>query len=75
MSEDEMDGWHHRWNGHELEQISGDGEGQRSLVGYSQWGHKESDLPEDTHRTYNVVLVSNVQQSVQFYSFSNYFPS
>ena len=49
--------------------------GQRSLVGYSQWGHKESDLPEDTHRTYNVVLVSNVQQSVQLYSFSNYFPS
>ena len=27
VSEDEMAGWHHRCNGHELGQISGDGEG------------------------------------------------
>ena len=26
-TEDEMDGWHHRFNGHELGQTSGDGEG------------------------------------------------
>ena len=29
VSEDEMVGWHHRCNGHELGQTSGDGEGQR----------------------------------------------
>ena len=31
-SEDEVAGWHHRCNGHELGQTLGDGEGQRSLV-------------------------------------------
>ena len=36
-----MVGWHHRFNGHELEQTPGDSEGQGSLVCYSPWGHKE----------------------------------
>ena len=31
-SEDEMAGWHHRCNGHELGQTSGDGEGQGGLA-------------------------------------------
>ena len=26
MTEDEMDGWHHRFNGHEFEQALKDGE-------------------------------------------------
>ena len=41
VTEHEMVGWHHRFNGHEFEQILGDGEGQGSLVCYSSWGHKE----------------------------------
>ena len=44
MTEDEMFGWHHRLNGHELEQTVWDGEGQRSLVCCSPWIHKESDI-------------------------------
>ena len=32
--------------GHEFEQDLGDGEGQGSLVCYSPWGHKESDMTE-----------------------------
>ena len=32
MTEDEMVGWHHWLNGHELEQFPGDGEGQGNLV-------------------------------------------
>ena len=32
MTEDEMVGWHHRFNGHEFEQTLGDSEGQGSLV-------------------------------------------
>ena len=36
-SEDEMAGWHHQCNGHELEQTSGDGEGQRGLLCCSPW--------------------------------------
>ena len=37
-------GWHHRFNGHELGQTLGDGEGQGSLECCSPWGHKESDI-------------------------------
>ena len=42
--EDEMVGWHHQLNGYEFEQALGDGEGQRSLVCCSPWGHKELDM-------------------------------
>ena len=45
-TEDEMIGWHHQLNGHEFEQTPGDSEGQGSLVCYSPWGHKESDMTE-----------------------------
>jgi len=38
VSEDEMSGWHHECNGHELRQTSGDGEGQGGLVHCSPWG-------------------------------------
>ena len=44
MTEDEMDGWYRGLNGHEFEPTLGDGEGQRSLVCCSSWGHKESDM-------------------------------
>ena len=32
MTEDEMVGWHHRFNGHEFEQTPGDSKGQGSLM-------------------------------------------
>ena len=44
VTEDEMVGWHHRLNGHELEQTLGDSEGQGNLKCCSPWGHKESDM-------------------------------
>ena len=40
-----MTGWHHQCNGHELRQISGDGEGQGGLACCSPWGREESDTP------------------------------
>ena len=43
MTEDEMVVWHHRLSGHEPEQTPGDSEGQRNLVCYSPWDHKELD--------------------------------
>ena len=46
MTEDEMVGWHHRLDGHELEQAPGDGKGQGILACCSPWGHKESDTTE-----------------------------
>ena len=38
-----MVGWNEPFNGHELEQTPGDGEGQGSLVCFSPRGRKESD--------------------------------
>ena len=40
--EDEMVGWHHRFNAHEFEPAPGDGEGQGSLVCCSPSGRKAS---------------------------------
>ena len=45
-TEDEMVGWHHPLNGHELEYTLGVGDGQGSLVCCSRWGLKESDKSE-----------------------------
>ena len=41
---DEMVGWHHQFNGHELGQTPGDGEEQGGLACSSPWGQKESDM-------------------------------
>ena len=46
MTEDGIVGWHHRLNGHESEQASGDSEGQGGLACCSPWDHKESDMTE-----------------------------
>ena len=46
MTEDEMVGWHQRFNGHEFEQALGVGDGQGSLACCSAWGRKETDMTE-----------------------------
>ena len=46
MTKDEMVAWHHRLNGHEIEQALGVGDGQGSLGCGSQLGGKESDTTE-----------------------------
>ena len=43
---DEMVRWHHWLSRREFEQTLGDGEGQGSLVCYSSWGCKQSDMTE-----------------------------
>ena len=40
MTEDEMVGWHHQFDGHESEQALGVGDAQGSLVCCSLWGRK-----------------------------------
>ena len=45
MAEDEMVGWHHQLNEHNIFSPR-DGEGQGSLVCCTPWGHKESDTTE-----------------------------
>ena len=51
-TEDEMIGWHNRFNGHEFEQSPGDSEGQWSLVCCSPWGCKELDSTERLNNNY-----------------------
>ena len=51
MTEHEMVGWHHRFYGHEFEQAPGVGDGQGSLMCCSPWGHKESDMTEQLHKS------------------------
>ena len=46
-TEDEMVGWHHRLNGHELEKTPGGSAGQGSLACYSPWGLKEWGMTSD----------------------------
>ena len=43
VAQDEMVRWHHRFNGHELGQTSGDSEGQGGLACCSTWSSKELD--------------------------------
>ena len=52
-----MAGWHHRCNGHELGQTSGDGERQGGLACYSPWGCKESDTTGQLNNNNNNIFV------------------
>ena len=53
VTKDELVGWHHWFNGHELGQTPGDSEGQGSLACCSPWVWAESDT---TWRLNNHVL-------------------
>ena len=46
MTEDEMLGWCHQFNGHKFEHTPRDSEGQESLACSSPWGRKEWDVTE-----------------------------
>ena len=46
VTEDEMVGWHHRFNRHGFEQAPGVGDGQGGLACCSPWGGKELDTTE-----------------------------
>ena len=46
MTETKVVGWHHQFDGHELEQALGVGDGQGSLASCSPWGCKDSDMTE-----------------------------
>ena len=48
MTENEMVGWHHQLNGHELDMswAPGVGDGQGGLACCSSWGRKVLDMAE-----------------------------
>ena len=60
-TENEMVGWHHQLNGHQLEQAPGDGEGQGSLACCSPRSHKESDTTEQlkNNNKNNIYVLGN----------------
>ena len=49
MTEDEMVEWHHRCNGHEFEQASGIGDGQRRLEKRKGATGDKPKTPSDIH--------------------------
>ena len=51
-----MAGWHRWYNGHELGQTPGEGEGQGGLACCSPWGHKRSDTTGRLNTTTSVVI-------------------
>ena len=51
-----MVGWHHQLNGHEFEQVPGDGEGQGSLACCSPWGCKEWDMTQQLNNNSLVIM-------------------
>ena len=61
-TEDEMVGWHHRVNAHELEQFPRDGEGQGSLACCSPWSCKELDT---TYQVNNIYMPGTVEELVR----------
>ena len=56
MTDDEMVGWHHGFNGHEFEHTLGDGGGQGSLACCSPWDCKESDTTEQLNNGKDDIL-------------------
>ena len=53
-----MVAWQHQFNGRELGQTLGDGEGQGNLVCCSPWGRKESDTTERVNSSNNMYKMS-----------------
>ena len=51
MTEDEMVGWHHRFNGHGFGWTPGVGDAQGGLACCGSWGQKESDTIEQLNWT------------------------
>ena len=58
-TEDEMVGWHHRFDGHEFEQALGVDEGQGSLACCSPWGREELDMLNDWTDNYRIKWLKN----------------
>ena len=45
--------------------LPGEFHGQRNLVGYSSWGHKESDTTEPLTQIYYIVLIKFKMSSIK----------
>ena len=57
MTEDEMVGWHHQYNGHGFGWTPGVGDGQGGLACCGSWGRKESDTTEQFHFIFSLSCI------------------
>ena len=64
-TEDELVGWHYRFNEHEFEQTSGDSEGQGSLACCNPWVHKESDTAGQLNSSIYLSIKSEIKEKLQ----------
>ena len=77
-TEDEMVGWHHQLNGHELGKTLRDGEGQGSLECYSWWGLEELDTTwylNDSNNNIILILPPTLYEFVLFHTLSAFVKS
>ena len=74
-TEDEKVGWHHRFNGQELEQTLGVGEEWRVLAFCSSWGHKESETTWqlDNNIVGGLMRLSQTEPLEQGKAYSNHY--
>ena len=72
VTEDEMVGWHHELNGHELEQTPGDSEGQGSLGCCSPWGSQrvEHDWTTEQQQLLEEEVFKMLSPEAHIHSFS-----
>ena len=59
-----MVGWYHGFNGHELGQAPGDGEGQESLACCSPWDCEEVDATQRLNNN-NIFYNNNIYQKMK----------
>ena len=59
--EDEKNGWHHQFNGHELGQTLGECEEQGSLACCNPWGRDELDMTWQLNNNKTTVTTMNTQ--------------
>ena len=71
MTNDEMVGWHHRFDGHELEWAPGVSDGQGSLACYSLWGRKELDMTKRQQQQSLIRYVSGESNNLKRYMCSS----
>ena len=77
-TEDEMVGWHHRFNGHGFRWTPGVGDGQGSLACCGSWSRKESDTTEQLNWTelnwsdcYTYVFFFRFFSTIDYYKMLN----
>ena len=68
MTENEMVGWHHRFDGHESEQAPGVGDGQGSLVCFSPWGCKKLDTTGTEKQQQDMIIYRLKRLQVTLFS-------